>query len=66
MVIGGTSLSGGEGSVVGTALGVLLVATIQNGLNILNVSPFWQEVAVGGIILVMGVITTTSRIRETV
>ncbi len=66
VVIGGTSLSGGEGSVVGTALGVLLVATIQNGLNILNVSPFWQEVAVGGIILVMGVITTTSRIRETV
>lgn len=64
VVIGGTSLSGGEGSVIGTALGVLLVATIQNGLNILNVSPFWQEVAIGGIILVMGILTTSSRRRE--
>lgn len=61
VVIGGTSLSGGEGTVIGTALGVLLVATIQNGLNVLNVSPFWQEVAIGGIILIMGILTTKSR-----
>lgn len=64
VVIGGTSLSGGEGSVIGTTFGVLLVATIQNGLNILNVSPFWQEVAIGGIILAMGIMTVKSRRAE--
>ncbi|MHB8590236.1 MAG: ABC transporter permease [Candidatus Dormibacteraceae bacterium] len=58
VVIGGTSLTGGVGSVIGTALGVLLVATIHNGLNLWNVSPFLQQVVVGLIILVMGVATT--------
>ena len=58
VVIGGTSLTGGVGSVIGTVLGVLLVATIHNGLNLWNVSPFLQQVVVGLIILLMGVATT--------
>jgi ribose/xylose/arabinose/galactoside ABC-type transport system permease subunit len=51
VVIGGTSLFGGYGSVIGTALGIILITTVRNALNLLNVSPFWQTVAVGLIIV---------------
>ena len=51
MVIGGASLSGGAGTIPGTLLGVLLVSSIRNGLNILSVSSFWQMVAIGSLIL---------------
>ena len=58
VVIGGTRLTGGVGSVIGTALGVLLVATIRNGMNLWNVSPFLQQIVVGTIILIMGIATS--------
>jgi ribose transport system permease protein len=58
VVIGGTRLTGGVGSVLGTALGVLLVATIRNGMNLWNVSPFLQQIVVGAIILIMGIATS--------
>jgi ribose transport system permease protein len=51
VVIGGTALTGGAGTVFGTALGVLLISTVRNCLNLLNVSPFWQTVAIGAIIV---------------
>jgi len=51
VVIGGTALTGGVGSVIGTGLGVLVIATMSNGLALLNVSPYWQIAAVGAIIL---------------
>ena len=51
VVIGGTSLSGGRGSVAGTVLGCLIIGVLNNGLFILNVSPFWQQVIKGGVIL---------------
>lgn len=51
VIIGGTSLTGGVGSLVGTFAGVLIVATINNGLTILNVQQFWQQVVVGVIIM---------------
>jgi ribose transport system permease protein len=51
VIIGGTSLTGGVGSLVGTFAGVLIVATINNGLTILNVQQFWQQVVVGIIIM---------------
>jgi ribose/xylose/arabinose/galactoside ABC-type transport system permease subunit len=51
VVIGGTALTGGAGTVFGTALGVLLISTVRNSLNLLNVSPFWQTVAIGAIIV---------------
>ena len=51
VVIGGTSLFGGVGSVVGTAIGVLIITTISNGMVLLNVPDFWQQIVVGCIIL---------------
>ncbi len=51
VVIGGTSLSGGSGSVAGTVLGCLIIGVLNNGLFLLNVSPFWQQVIKGLVIL---------------
>lgn len=51
VVIGGTSLSGGRGSIMGTVLGCLIIGVLNNGLFLLNVSPFWQQVIKGGVIL---------------
>jgi len=51
VILGGTSLSGGLGSVWGTLLGVLILGTLTNGLVILNVSSFWQEVTQGLVLL---------------
>ncbi len=51
VVIGGTSLAGGRGSVMGTVLGCLIIGVLNNGLFLLNVSPFWQQVIKGVVIL---------------
>jgi ribose transport system permease protein len=59
-VIGGVSLYGGEGRVVGIVAGVLLLMLINNALIVLNVSPFFQQVALG---LVLGVAIVADRIR---
>jgi len=50
VVIGGASLSGGKGKISGTFIGAILLAVIRNGLNILNVSSFWQQVVIGLVI----------------
>jgi len=50
-VIGGISLMGGRGSVAGTVLGFLMIGVLDNGLNIVNVSPFYQEIIKGLIII---------------
>jgi ribose transport system permease protein len=50
VVVGGTSLAGGEGSIAGTLLGVLFMEVLKNGLNILNVSSFYQQVVKGVVI----------------
>ena len=52
VVIGGTSLTGGRGSLAGTFAGALLMRVIRNGLNIINVDSNWQRVAIGSIIVV--------------
>ena len=49
-VIGGASLAGGSGRASGTLIGAILLAVIRNGLNILNVSSFWQQVVIGLVI----------------
>jgi len=51
VVIGGGSLSGGEGTVMGTVAGAFLVGLISNGSNLLGVSPFWQQVLIGAVIV---------------
>jgi ribose transport system permease protein len=51
VVIGGASLYGGRGSIIGTLLGVLIMVMIRNGLNLMGVSPFWQGSAIGSIII---------------
>lgn len=51
VVIGGTSLFGGEGGVIGTLIGVLLIGVLNNGLVILNVSPYYQPIVVAAIIV---------------
>ena len=51
VVIGGTSLSGGRGSILGTVLGCLIIGVLNNGLFLLDVSPFWQQVVKGLVIL---------------
>ena len=51
VVIGGASLYGGRGTVIGTLIGVLIMVMIRNGLNLLGVSPFWQGTAIGTIII---------------
>lgn len=53
-ILGGTSLMGGEGTVIGTAIGALIVGVINNGLNLTGVSTFWQQV-VQGVILISAV-----------
>jgi ribose transport system permease protein len=50
-VIGGTSLSGGEGSILGTVIGAFIISTLTNGLLILSVPQEWQIVVTGGIVI---------------
>ncbi|MCU1412079.1 MAG: transporter permease [Rhodoglobus sp.] len=52
VVIGGTSLQGGKGSIVGTVIGALIMAVLTNGLRIISVPQEWQSVAVGCVILI--------------
>lgn len=63
VVIGGAGLFGGEGTVYGTLIGALLMAVIGNGLNLLNVNPFWQQIVIGSII-VLAVLLTNLRRRS--
>ena len=51
VVIGGASLFGGRGSIIGTLFGVIIMVMIRNGMNLLGVSPFWQGTAIGTIII---------------
>lgn len=51
VVIGGTSMNGGRGSIAGTVVGALIIGVLNNGLVLLNVSPFWQQVIKGLVIL---------------
>lgn len=51
VVLGGTTLAGGEGSIGGTLLGAFIIGVLNNGLNLLNVSSFYQQVVKGAVIL---------------
>ncbi|MGE5581903.1 MAG: ABC transporter permease [Bacillota bacterium] len=62
-IIGGTNLTGGKGSIMGTISGILLLGFLDNGLTMLNVSPYWRG-AVTGIILVLAVLIDVLRNKE--
>ena len=61
--MGGTSLFGGEGSIIATLIGALMVTTIRNGLNILGVNAFWQYV-VNGLVIIAAVAVDQYRRRQ--
>jgi simple sugar transport system permease protein len=64
-VLGGASLTGGIGSVGGVLLGVLLLAMLQNGLNLMGVSPYFFQIVIGLVILISTSITgLSSRARR--
>lgn len=64
VVIGGTSLFGGKGTMVGTLIGVFLIGFLNNGLNLLKVNAFWQGTAVGVVIILSVLIERLSRSRS--
>jgi ribose transport system permease protein len=63
VVIGGASLSGGVGSVPGTIVGVLIIGVLRNGLNLLSVSPFVQQIIIG-VVIALAVMVDVLRRRE--
>ena len=63
-VIGGTSLLGGEGTLVGALIGALVMGVLRNGLNLLNVSSFFQQVVIGVVIIVAVLIDMSLKRRR--
>jgi ribose transport system permease protein len=64
IVVGGTSILGGEGAVWRTVLGVLFIALIGNGFTLLEVDPIYQQIVQGGIIIVAVAVDAWSRYRR--
>ncbi|MEV6181556.1 substrate-binding domain-containing protein [Streptomyces sp. NPDC052015] len=60
VVIGGASLAGGTGKASGTLIGALILAVLRNGLNLLSVSAFWQQVVIG-VVIALAVLADTAR-----
>jgi inositol transport system permease protein len=63
VVVGGTSLSGGSGSLVGTVIGAVIVGIINNVQNLLNINTQWQQVVKGVIILLAVILDVVSKRR---
>ena len=51
VIIGGASFAGGRGRVLNVLAGALIIGVIRNGLDLLSVSPFWQMIAIGGLVI---------------
>ena len=62
IVIGGASLLGGEGRILGTLVGAMIIAVIQNGLVLLGIDPFWQYAAVG-VVIILAVLADKAKVR---
>jgi ribose transport system permease protein len=60
VVVGGTPLTGGVGSIQGTILGVLIITVLSNGMNMMSVDPYFQSI-IKGIVLVAAVFVTIDR-----
>lgn len=65
VVVGGTSLFGGRGTMTGTLLGALLIGVLNNSLNLLHVEHFWQKVVLGAVILAASLVDSGLRKLET-
>lgn len=63
-VMGGTSLAGGYGSIPGALLGALIMASVDNGLSMLNVESFWQQIIKGLILMVAVLVDVRSRAKQ--
>jgi ribose transport system permease protein len=61
VVIGGASLSGGEGTVLGALLGVILMSLISNGLNLLGINVYWQNIVIGAVLIIAVAADSLSR-----
>ncbi|MCL4639851.1 MULTISPECIES: ABC transporter permease [Olivibacter] len=64
VVIGGTSLAGGRGTIAGTVLGAMIIGILNNGLVLMDVSPFWQQVVKGAVILLAVMIDKANHKEE--
>ena len=64
VVLGGTSMSGGKGKLWGVIIGVLIIGILTNGLTMMGVSTYWQEVVKGAIILIAVIMDTKSSEKE--
>ena len=63
-VIGGTKLSGGEGSVIGTLLGAIMIVTLRNGLTLLDISAFYQDIMVGVVLIAAVFLDSVKALRS--
>lgn len=63
VVIGGTSLSGGQGRMIGSLIGALIMGVVRNGLNLMNVDPNWQRVVIGSIIVLAATVDVLQKRR---
>jgi len=63
VVVGGTSLLGGEGKIFGTLIGAFIIAVIKNGMNLTDVDPFNQKIVLGAVLLSAVLIDTLKRRR---
>jgi ribose transport system permease protein len=61
VIVGGTSLSGGKGTIIGTLIGALIISVINNGLQLMSIPQEWQDVILGCVILLA---VYTDRIRK--
>ncbi|UIL30498.1 hypothetical protein LZK75_25115 (plasmid) [Rhizobium leguminosarum] len=64
VVVGGASLNGGYGSIVGAALGVLIISMIQQGLLLMGISVYWYQAGIGLLLIVAAVVNQRVRMRN--
>jgi ribose transport system permease protein len=64
VVIGGGSLRGGEGSVIGTLIGAFIMGLLSNGSDLLGVSPYWQQVIIGAVIILAVTVDELTKVRR--
>lgn len=58
VILGGAALSGGRGTILGTFLGAIIMATVKNGMVLLNVPVFWQDGFIGIVVIIAVLIDT--------